>query len=178
MAASDTPAHGSRSRRYRSRYRGHVFWVDLYFRSKHRLERSGYPHRGKAAFVIRTTLVRSLPVVQIVNCRPQLVSIVTSFARPHLYLTEVFNDPFLDKLFDLVEQTRNMQDETFNYSVIKLIVRVLSSPVIFCRLRITIDCAQRTIHGRRAHHQAPEPTSERHTFPKSRVACAHTTARH
>ncbi|KAH8987606.1 hypothetical protein EDB92DRAFT_1948437 [Lactarius akahatsu] len=35
---------------------------------------------------------------------------------------KVFNDSFLDKLFDLVEQTRSMHDETFNYSVIKLII--------------------------------------------------------
>ena len=45
-------------------------------------------------------------------------------ACPHLNLTEVFDDHFLDKLFDLVEQTRSMHDETFNYSVIKLIVRM------------------------------------------------------
>ena len=44
------------------------------------------------------------------------------FTRSHLSSTEVFNDHFLDKLFDLVEQTRCMHDETFNYSVIKLIV--------------------------------------------------------
>jgi hypothetical protein len=37
----------------------------------------------------------------------------------------VFSDMFIDQLFDLVEHTRNMQDDTFNYSVIKLIVRVL-----------------------------------------------------
>jgi len=35
----------------------------------------------------------------------------------------VFDDDFLDYLFDLVEQTRHMQDEAFNYSVICLIVR-------------------------------------------------------
>ncbi|KAK7449214.1 pre-rRNA processing [Stygiomarasmius scandens] len=35
---------------------------------------------------------------------------------------KVFDDSFIDYLFDLVEQTRHMQDETFNYSVIKLIV--------------------------------------------------------
>ncbi|KAN0125273.1 Protein of unknown function (DUF2013) domain containing protein [Lactarius tabidus] len=35
---------------------------------------------------------------------------------------KVFDDNFLDKLFDLVEQTRSMHDETFNYSVIKLII--------------------------------------------------------
>ncbi|KAF8878082.1 hypothetical protein BD779DRAFT_1613089 [Infundibulicybe gibba] len=34
----------------------------------------------------------------------------------------IFGDSFIDYLFDLVEQTRNMHDETFNYSVIKLIV--------------------------------------------------------
>ncbi|KAJ7076503.1 hypothetical protein B0H15DRAFT_595737 [Mycena belliarum] len=34
----------------------------------------------------------------------------------------IFDDPFIDYMFDLVEQTRQMQDETFNYSVIKLIV--------------------------------------------------------
>ncbi|KAF9463233.1 hypothetical protein BDZ94DRAFT_1259432 [Collybia nuda] len=35
---------------------------------------------------------------------------------------KIFDDSFLDYLFDLVEQTRHMQDETFNYGVIKLIV--------------------------------------------------------
>ncbi|KAI0725947.1 hypothetical protein C8Q72DRAFT_848759 [Fomitopsis betulina] len=35
---------------------------------------------------------------------------------------EVFSDSFIDFLFELVEQTRHMQDDTFNYSVIKLIV--------------------------------------------------------
>ncbi|KAJ7443921.1 hypothetical protein B0H11DRAFT_2090214 [Mycena galericulata] len=34
----------------------------------------------------------------------------------------IFDDAFIDYMFDLVEQTRQMQDETFNYSVIKLIV--------------------------------------------------------
>lgn len=35
---------------------------------------------------------------------------------------KVFDDSFLDKSFDLVEQSRSMHDETFNYSVIKLII--------------------------------------------------------
>ena len=34
----------------------------------------------------------------------------------------IFDDTFIDYLFDLVEQTRHMQDETLNYSLIKLIV--------------------------------------------------------
>lgn len=41
----------------------------------------------------------------------------------------VFNNAFIDSLFDLVEQTREMQDETFNYSVIKLIVSSLFFPL-------------------------------------------------
>jgi hypothetical protein len=52
-------------------------------------------------------------------------------ARPHLASTEVFADHFLDKLFDLVEQTRSMHDETFNYSVIKLIVCLIFLPAPF-----------------------------------------------
>lgn len=34
----------------------------------------------------------------------------------------VFDNAFIERLFDLVEQTRAAQDESFNYSVIKLIV--------------------------------------------------------
>lgn len=34
----------------------------------------------------------------------------------------VFDNSFIEYLFELVEQTRYMHDETFNYSVIKLIV--------------------------------------------------------
>ena len=37
----------------------------------------------------------------------------------------MFDDGFIGYLFDLVEQTREIQDETFNYSVIKLIVGLL-----------------------------------------------------
>ena len=39
-------------------------------------------------------------------------------------MLEVFDDVFIDYLFDLVEQTRYMHDDTFNYSVIKLIVSI------------------------------------------------------
>ncbi|KAF8960869.1 hypothetical protein BDZ97DRAFT_1273337 [Flammula alnicola] len=35
---------------------------------------------------------------------------------------KIFDDSFIDYLFDLVEQTKYMHDETFNYSVIKLII--------------------------------------------------------
>ncbi|KAJ7230857.1 hypothetical protein B0H12DRAFT_1192857 [Mycena haematopus] len=34
----------------------------------------------------------------------------------------IFDDAFIDYMFDMVEQTKQMQDESFNYSVIKLIV--------------------------------------------------------
>jgi len=40
----------------------------------------------------------------------------------------------LDKLFDAVEQTRSMHDETFNYSVIKLIVCIMFPSSTFFRL--------------------------------------------
>ena len=36
----------------------------------------------------------------------------------------MFDDGFIGYMFDLVEQTREIQDETFNYSIIKLIVRL------------------------------------------------------
>ncbi|EAU83953.2 hypothetical protein CC1G_09835 [Coprinopsis cinerea okayama7 len=35
---------------------------------------------------------------------------------------KIFDDSFIDYLFELVEQTKYMQDDAFNYSVIKLIV--------------------------------------------------------
>lgn len=34
----------------------------------------------------------------------------------------IFNNAFIDRLFDLVEETRDKEDDTFNYSLIKLIV--------------------------------------------------------
>jgi hypothetical protein len=151
MAAVDSLAHGSCPRRHRPRYRGHIFRLNVHFRPKHRMEGFGHPHRGQAAFASRTAPIRSLSIVQVFNCRPQLVLTPTLSTRPHIPLAEVFSDHFLDKLFDLVEQTRNMQDETFNYSVIKLIVRVLFPSVIWC-LRVAPDCAQRAIHGRRAYY--------------------------
>ena len=43
--------------------------------------------------------------------------------------TEIFQNPFIDHLFDLVEQTRDIEDETFNYSVIKLIVSLRVSSI-------------------------------------------------
>lgn len=34
----------------------------------------------------------------------------------------IFTDAFIDHLFDLVEMTRDLPEETFNYGLIKLIV--------------------------------------------------------
>ena len=62
----------------------------------------------------------------------------------------IFNDSFIDHLFDLVEQTRGMHDETFNYSVIKLIVSLVAL------IRAThihfepLGFPQRAVHGRLA----------------------------
>ncbi|KAG1737559.1 uncharacterized protein EDB91DRAFT_1140617 [Suillus paluster] len=44
----------------------------------------------------------------------------------------VFNDQFIDSLFELVEQTRFMSDETLNYSVIKLIVALNEQFMVAC----------------------------------------------
>lgn len=46
----------------------------------------------------------------------------------------VFDDQFISSLFDLVEQTRDMSDDTLNYSLIKLIVCIpLSAPNILLK---------------------------------------------
>ncbi|KAJ8597718.1 hypothetical protein M405DRAFT_755489 [Rhizopogon salebrosus TDB-379] len=44
----------------------------------------------------------------------------------------VFSDQFIDGLFELVEQTRFMPDETLNYSVIKLIVGLNEQFMVAC----------------------------------------------
>lgn len=53
----------------------------------------------------------------------------------------VFSDAFVDHLFELVEQTREMEDETFNYSVIKLIVSLPSvRPGIGSQQTVSLGC--------------------------------------
>ncbi|KZT26183.1 hypothetical protein NEOLEDRAFT_1132760 [Neolentinus lepideus HHB14362 ss-1] len=64
----------------------------------------------------------------------------------------VFDDKFIDRLFDLVEETRNMQDETFNYSVIKLIV-ALNEQFMVASLSPP-DKAQAF------HHDGPKPETQ------------------
>ncbi|KAI0816916.1 hypothetical protein BC628DRAFT_1098166 [Trametes gibbosa] len=69
---------------------------------------------GRVVAVPIEAKLRSLSVRLLYEvCRVQKMSI------PEL---TIFDDSFIDYLYDLVEQTRNIQDETFNYSVIKLIV--------------------------------------------------------
>ena len=53
---------------------------------------------------------------------------------------------FIEHLFDLVEKTRTQSDETFNYSVIKLIVRTI---VLFDESELIgrADIIERAIHG-------------------------------
>ena len=58
----------------------------------------------------------------------------------------------MDYLFDLVEQTRDTEDETFNYSVIKLIVGPEISPYIGF-LRVLAGGPERTIYGGAASRQ-------------------------
>ena len=50
------------------------------------------------------------------------------YAKGFRVLLGLFNDGFIDYLFDLVEQTRHMQDESLNYSLIKLIVSLCPPP--------------------------------------------------
>lgn len=64
----------------------------------------------------------------------------------------MFKDSFVDYLFDLVEQTRDLEDETFNYSVIKLIVSSKSSPIL-ALLKVLAGFPERTIYGRTASCQ-------------------------
>lgn len=45
-------------------------------------------------------------------------------------MLEIFDDAFIDYLFDLVEQTRQLHDDTFNYSVIKLIVSLANFSLV------------------------------------------------
>lgn len=65
--------------------------------------------------------------------------------------TGVFGDLFVDHLFDLVEQTRDIEDETFNYSVIKLIV---SSQIFFILafLKVLAGGPERAVYGSTAPH--------------------------
>ena len=56
-----------------------------------------------------------------------------------LLVPEIFDDDLIDYLYDLVEQTKFMHDETFNYSVVKLIVRF--SFHITCRTLILLEIA-------------------------------------
>ncbi|KZP21324.1 hypothetical protein FIBSPDRAFT_788413, partial [Athelia psychrophila] len=72
-------------------------------------------HNGVASFMIPIEAkLRSLGVKLLYEvCRVQKMS---------MQELRVFNDAFVHHLFELVEQTRGMEDETFNYSVIKLIV--------------------------------------------------------
>ncbi|TFK52944.1 hypothetical protein OE88DRAFT_1733924 [Heliocybe sulcata] len=73
-------------------------------------------------------------------CRVQKLSV---------YDLRVFDDSFIDRLFDLVEETRTMQDETFNYSVIKLIVALNEQFMV-----ASLSPADK------AHHDGPKPEAQ------------------
>jgi hypothetical protein len=56
--------------------------------------------------------------------------------RSLFVFSDEFDDEFIDHLFELVETTRDQQDEDLNYAVIKLIVRpavVLQGPPVLVR---------------------------------------------
>ncbi|CCM04492.1 uncharacterized protein FIBRA_06672 [Fibroporia radiculosa] len=71
---------------------------------------------------------------------------------------EIFSDIFIDYLFDLVEQTRHMQDESFNYSVIKLLV-ALNEQFMVASLHPHAprnDVKPHPAHAGHAGHKTPE----------------------
>lgn len=69
---------------------------------------------------------------------------VQKFDAPML---NVFNDAFIDRLFELVEVTRDVQDETANYCLIKLIVRPDLFGVSSSSLIVYLGRVERAIHG-------------------------------
>ena len=66
----------------------------------------------------------------------------------------------MEYLFDLVEQTRDMEDEAFNYSVIKLIVGS-QIPTILTFLIVLAGGPERTIYGSTATCQFTHRGQER-----------------
>lgn len=51
----------------------------------------------------------------------------------------MFDDPFVERLFDLVELTRNVDDESLNYSVIKLIVGIITLIALSQPLQVALN---------------------------------------
>lgn len=51
----------------------------------------------------------------------------------------MFDDPFVERLFDLVELTRNVDDESLNYSVIKLIVSIITPIALSHPLQVALN---------------------------------------
>ncbi|KAF9451097.1 hypothetical protein P691DRAFT_808759 [Macrolepiota fuliginosa MF-IS2] len=69
--------------------------------------------------------IPSIPVPIEAKLRTMGIKLLYEMCRMQKFSLQdlrVFSDEFIDHLFDLVEQTRDMQDDTFNYSVIKFIV--------------------------------------------------------
>ena len=70
----------------------------------------------------------------------------------------IFDNRFISYLFDLVEQTRNMDDETLNYSFIKLIARILS----LCLLSEAYDCLRLPLTNSLWSRQYLQPAPNKH----------------
>ncbi|KAF8523800.1 hypothetical protein BU17DRAFT_43493 [Hysterangium stoloniferum] len=89
----------------------HIYLVDI----EHHAWNSGSSNAWRSGMGVPIELRLSQLSVRILYevCRVQ------KFNRERL---EVFTDTFIDHLFDLVEGTRDMPDETMNYCLIKLII--------------------------------------------------------
>ncbi|CAA7268812.1 unnamed protein product [Cyclocybe aegerita] len=73
----------------------------------------------------RSTSLSSVPIPIEAKLRSLCVKLLYEVCKVQTLTGQdlkIFDDNFIDYLFDLVEQTKYMQDETFNYSVIKLII--------------------------------------------------------
>lgn len=91
-----------------------------------------FPLRQSCArfqFAFSTTFAESKsPPLTTFVCHIGLYVIASFINHMHIS-TELFDDTFIEYLFDLVENTRHQSDDTFNYSVIKLIVSVLITSI-------------------------------------------------
>ncbi|KAI5117908.1 hypothetical protein M0805_003602 [Coniferiporia weirii] len=103
------------------------------------------------------TKVLSAPIEA--NLRLLAVGILYEVSRVQKFSVSdlrLFDDDFIDHLFDLVEQTRHMQDESLNYSLIRLIV-ALNEQFMVASLSASSPTPGATHHDKK--HSRPEDTN-------------------
>ena len=137
--------HGSYHGRHRLWDWRHIY---RYRRDLHRVAFYSRSHRGQASDSRCPIAVWGMQDAEFFTSgSPCVISHPILSDKSWFPTTGVFDDDFIDHLFDLVEQTRDVQDDTFNYSVIKLIVCFLICPLPCWLMRALEDLAERTIYG-------------------------------